>query len=226
MANAALCITKRIGAVYLHRMSDAGYHVMVMPAIETVSVIDERELHSVLASSDLLVISSMTTVGLLDQARTIALVAGRDVAVVGQRTAAACTRLGMRVVAQADTMNHLTLALRSEKQPVTHLVGRRGAERGLTVPDARLVIMYDTYLQHPTLPYAVSGTLFFSPSGVDSLMDVNATEQLGQCYAIGPTTATALRRRGAKPMIGHTTGGTEQFVHHVLSHLRMTTHGQ
>lgn len=226
MPSAVLCITKHIGEVYLQRMSDAGYNVIVLPAIETVAMIDERELHNVLASPDLLMISSMATVGLLDRAETIALVAGRDVAVVGRHTAAACTRLGMRVIAQADTMNDLTLALRSEQQPITHLVGRRGAELGITVPDVRLVIMYDTHLLHPLLPHAVNGTLFFSPSGVDSLMDVNAVEQLGRCYAIGPTTAAALRRRGAEPLVGPTTGSTEQFIQHVLSHLRMTTHGQ
>lgn len=226
MGDVTICCTKDIGASAYHSIGEAGIQCLVVPAIAIIDDYDINELLEILQGPDLLIISSSRAFDVLLRAGVGPMLVGRDVAVVGDETSASCERHGMHVVTTTHNVAELSKAISPFDCPMTHFCGGLGKERGLVVPGARPVVIYDTVLLKPVLQHAVSGTLFFSPSGVDSLMFANPRDHLGDCFAFGPTTTQALRTYGVEPTHSAPTPHIEQFIRDVLMHYRSSTHAQ
>lgn len=226
MRDVTICCTKDIGASAYRSITEAGFRCLVVPAISIVDDYDINELFEILHGQDLLIISSSRAFDVLLRAGVGPMLVGRDVAVVGDETSAVCKRHGMRVVATTHTMAELTTVMSPIDSPMTHFCGGLGKERGLVLLGARPVVIYETVLLKPVLQHAVRGTLFFSPSGVDSVLLANRRDHLGDCFAFGPTTTQALRSYGIEPTHAAPTPHIEQFIRDVLIHYRSSSHAQ
>lgn len=119
-------------------------------------------------------------------------------AVVGSKTAAAAQAAGLTVACQANRASEL--APQVEAAGWQRIAFFCGNQRRDELPDylrqrGRQVDEYVVYHSHPQ-PQVIDlslyqGVLFFSPSGVRTLLQVNAWPQDTVALAIGPTTAAA-----------------------------------
>ncbi len=71
-------------------------------------------------------------------------------------------------------------------------------KQGLAVKEYRI---YETRLTPQTLEGAYSGVVFFSPSAVESFFQRNGLDASTPCFAIGDTTAAAIRHHGPNPVV-------------------------
>jgi len=122
----------------------------------------------------------------------------RSLAVVGSKTAAAAQAQGLRVALQANRASELAPQIDAAGwQRIAFFCGNQRRDE---LPDylrqrGRQVDEYVVYHSH-SQPQAIDltpyqGVLFFSPSGVRTLLQVNAWPKDTLALAIGPTTAAA-----------------------------------
>lgn len=73
-------------------------------------------------------------------------------------------------------------------------------------------IVYETQLTPARIPGAFDGILFFSPSAVESYFSANAARPEAVFFAVGDTTAAALREKTPNPVVTGEKPGAEELV--------------
>ncbi len=82
------------------------------------------------------------------------------------------------------------------------------------------LIVYRTIELAKPVTKKYDGVLFFSPSAVNSFFSFNEPVSCGIAFAIGSTTASALRAKGCHSIISADTPGKEELVRKMLAYFR------
>lgn len=85
------------------------------------------------------------------------------------------------------------------------------------------VIVYKTTAIHHMINSQFDGVLFYSPSAVESFFSVNKVGSSTVLFAIGKTTASAIRKFSENEIIISNNPGKEQLVHQMLNYFRHQT---
>jgi uroporphyrinogen-III synthase len=82
------------------------------------------------------------------------------------------------------------------------------------------IVVYRTIETSKPVNKKYDGVLFFSPSAVNSFFSYNNPTSCGVAFAIGSTTASALRAKGCDPIISADTPGKEELVKKMLDYFQ------
>lgn len=90
-------------------------------------------------------------------------------------------------------------------------------KQGISIKE---IIVYRTIETAQAVSKKYDGVLFFSPSAVNSFFSFNKPASCGVVFAIGSTTASALKAKGCDSIVSADTPGKEELVHKMLAYFR------
>lgn len=126
------------------------------------------------------------------------------------------------IVAKAKDGLHLLQAMENIiPQKIVFFCGNKRLD---TVPNALVsrgfdlleLQVYETKLQPQKIEFSPDAVLFFSPSGVDSFFELNALDTASVLFAIGDTTASAIRQKVNNKVNVAPHPDKEKMVHQVI----------
>ncbi len=128
---------------------------------------------------------------------------GKKIFSVSGKTKADLEKAGINISVSGDNAEELAekVIVQGEVKSVIHVCGNKSLnvlESKLTKAAIRYVpfVVYETVIQEqPRLKESFDAILFFSPSGIESLLMKNDIETNTLCCCIGETTASALKIR-------------------------------
>ncbi|MCU7547653.1 uroporphyrinogen-III synthase [Chitinophagaceae bacterium LB-8] len=90
-------------------------------------------------------------------------------------------------------------------------------EQGISIKE---MVVYRTIETAKPVSKKYDGVLFFSPSAVNSFFSYNQPASCGVAFAIGSTTASALKAKGCDSIVSADTPGKEDLVKKMLAYFR------
>lgn len=88
-------------------------------------------------------------------------------------------------------------------------------KEGVTVHE---IVVYETSLTPARIPHGYEGVIFFSPSGVESFFSMNDLDETTVCFAIGDTTAEAVRKEVQNQIVISNSQQETTLVQSVVDH--------
>jgi uroporphyrinogen-III synthase len=150
------------------------------------------------------------------------------IACLAGRTAAAVRELfpTTGILAMGDDAAGLAREIISGYEPGTELVFCCGNQRRSELPELiadrgwhlHEMVLYETLASAVKLDESFDGILFFSPSAVHSFFSLNELPAGTVCFAIGDTTASAIRRHSGALMVVSSEASQEQILETVKSY--------
>jgi uroporphyrinogen-III synthase len=208
---------------------DQGVAVDQLPFIETHSVVDSQ------LSSRILVLSSQSRAVAFTSAHALDAVGAclqgtcppwRIYALDGETRKKAVELFGPEAIAQTAS-NSLSLANKMLQDHLVEVVFFCGTIRRDELPDLLAqhqvhvveLAVYQTTLLHHDVTQLYDGILFFSPSGVESFFSTNQLNPDTVLFALGPTTAEAVKKYSGNQLVTSSKPDKGLLVSQSINHL-------
>lgn len=185
---------------------EAGFEIDIVPFIKTVGVMNDEMVNELenLAQQSLKVVftskNAVKEVGQYLKARP----SSWEIYCVGEGTRAEATKyFGAKSIAAVAQNGNELADIIIEKENINEVLFFCGNKRWFEFPqklseaniDSKEVIVYNTTSVPVPLDKKYDAIMFFSPSGVESLLSVNEIDPDAVLFAIGNTTARALKNK-------------------------------
>jgi uroporphyrinogen-III synthase len=228
--NISILCTRPVQQLLVDEALQKGIHIQVIPFIDTEPVVDidvQQEVEQIALQYATVVFTSMNAVEsvitMLDQQ-----VPEWNIYCMGNTTAQlireyfgeqAITGTGnnaadlAEAIVEADETDEVVFFCGDQRRDE---LPAKLIEAGIDINE---VVVYRTIPLHKKIEQEYHAILFFSPSAVDSYFKLNKVADHTVLFAIGQTTAAAIKRYSNNKTITATTPGKDELVRKAISYL-------